>query len=45
MNANGKKLLVSRAVNKLGDIMYDYGNSVWIASMGTVGQTFLGIYK
>ena len=26
-------------------MLYDYGNSVWLASMGTVGQTVLGIYQ
>ena len=45
MNSNGKKLLVSRAINKLGDVMYDYSNSAWIASLGGIGQQFLGIYK
>lgn len=34
MNINGIKLLSSRAVSKLGDVFYDYGNSTWIASMG-----------
>lgn len=27
---NSLKLLASRAVNKLGDVLYDYGNSSWI---------------
>ena len=26
-------------------MLYDYGNSVWLASMGTVGKTVLGIYQ
>ncbi len=45
MNHNSRQLLISRAVNKLGDVMYDYGNSAWIASLGGIGQTFLGIYR
>lgn len=45
MNLNGLKLLSSRAINKLGDVLYDYGNSTWIASMGSLGQKFLGIYQ
>ncbi|MCC9736837.1 MFS transporter, partial [Streptococcus agalactiae] len=39
------KLLSSRAVSKLGDVFYDYGNSTWIASMGGLGQKILGIYQ
>lgn len=45
MNTNGNKLRISRIVNKVGDIMYDYGNSAWIASLGAIGQRFLGVYK
>lgn len=45
MNINGIKLLSSRAVSKLGDVLYDYGNSTWIASMGGLGQKILGIYQ
>ena len=26
-------------------MLYDYGNSVWLASMGTIGQTVLGMYQ
>ena len=29
----------------MGNMLYDYGNSVWLASMGTVGKTVLGIYQ
>ncbi|WP_330218244.1 MFS transporter [Streptococcus sp. X13SY08] len=39
------KLLTSRAINKIGNIFYDYGNSVWLASMGAVGQQFLAYYQ
>ena len=45
MEKNSLKLLASRAVNKLGDVLYDYGNSSWIASMGSFGQKMLGIYQ
>ena len=30
---------------KIGNMLYDYGNSVWLASMGTIGKTVLGIYQ
>ena len=32
------------AINRMG-MLYDYRNSVWLASMGTVGKTVLGIYQ
>ena len=45
MKRNERKLLLSRAVNKIGNVMYDYGNSTWIAAMGAVGQKYLGYYQ
>jgi len=45
MKKNETKLLLSRAVNKIGNVMYDYGNSTWIAAMGVVGQKYLGYYQ
>ncbi|MBY5034833.1 MFS transporter [Streptococcus gallolyticus] len=45
MNKTIVKLLTSRAINKIGNIFYDYGNSVWLASMGAVGQQFLAFYQ
>lgn len=45
MKKNETKLLLSRAVNKIGNVMYDYGNSTWIAAMGGVGQKYLGYYQ
>lgn len=45
MRKNEAKLLLSRAVNKIGNVMYDYGNSTWIAAMGIVGQKYLGYYQ
>lgn len=45
MTKDSMKLLTSRAVNKIGNVLYDYGNSVWFASMGAVGQHFLGLYQ
>lgn len=38
MKKNETKLLASRAVNKIGNVMYDYGNSTWIAGLGSIGQ-------
>ena len=26
-------------------MLYDYGNSIWLASLGALGQTVLGIYQ
>ena len=45
MKNHEAKLLGSRAVNKIGNVMYDYGNSTWIAGLGGIGPTFLGIYQ
>ena len=45
MKKNETKLLSSIAVNKIGNVMYDYGNSTWIASLGAIGQKYLGYYQ
>ncbi len=45
MKKNEVKLLSSRAINKIGNVMYDYGNSTWIAGLGAVGQKYLGYYQ
>ncbi|WP_303974705.1 MFS transporter [Streptococcus merionis] len=45
MNANAVKLISSRVVNKIGNVLYDYGNNAWMASLGTLGQQFLGFYQ
>lgn len=45
MQKNELKLLASRAINKIGNVMYDYGNSTWIAGLGSVGQKYLGYYQ
>ncbi|MGT2756941.1 MFS transporter [Streptococcus ovuberis] len=45
MNKTIFKLITSRAVNKIGNVVYDYGNTIWIASMGAIGQKFLGYYQ
>lgn len=45
MKKNEGKLLSSIAINKIGNVMYDYGNSTWIAAMGAVGQKYLGYYQ
>ena len=45
MNRYAVQLISRGAINKLGNMLYDYGNSVWLASMGTIGQTVLGMYQ
>ena len=45
MNRYAVQLISRGAVNKIGNMLYDYGNSVWLASMGTIGQTVLGLYQ
>ena len=45
MNRHAVQLIVRGAINRMGNMLYDYGNSVWLASMGTVGKTVLGIYQ
>ncbi|MDO4912566.1 MAG: MFS transporter [Lactobacillus sp.] len=43
--ANYFKLIFNRLLDQIGNVTYDYANSVWIASMGALGQKFLGIYQ
>ena len=45
MNRYAVQLISRGAVNKIGNMLYDYGNSVWLASMGIIGQTVLGMYQ
>ena len=45
MNRYAVQLISRGAVNKIGNMLYDYGNSVWLASMGTIRQTVLGMYQ
>lgn len=45
MKKNYFILLFNRIFQKIGSINYDYSNSVWIASMGSLGQKYLGIYQ
>lgn len=45
MTKNEYRLLTSRAANKIGNVIYDYGNSSWIAGLGVVGQKYLGYYQ
>ena len=45
MNRYAVQLISRGAVNKIGNMLYDYGNSVWLASMGTIGQIVLGMYQ
>ena len=45
MKQHAVQLIARGAIDKIGNMLYDYGNSVWLASMGTVGKTVLGIYQ
>ncbi|CKI59050.1 TPA: hypothetical protein VQR95_000299 [Streptococcus pneumoniae] len=45
MNRYAVQLISRGAINRMGNMIYDYGNSVWLASMGTIGQTVLGMYQ
>lgn len=45
MNRYAVQLISRGAVNKIGNMLYDYENSVWLASMGAIGQTVLGMYQ
>ena len=45
MNRHAVQLIARGAINRMGNMLYDYGNSVWLASMGTIGKTVLGIYQ
>ena len=45
MKKNETKFSASRAVNKIGNVMYDYGNSTWIAGLGSIGQKYMGYYQ
>ena len=45
MNRHAVQLIARGAINRMGNMLYDYGNSVWLASMGAVGKTVLGIYQ
>ena len=45
MNRHAVQLISRGAITKMGNMLYDYGNSVWLASMGTIGKTVLGIYQ
>lgn len=45
MNKTILKLLISRAINSIGNIFYDYGNSIWLASQGIIGRKFLAFYQ
>lgn len=45
MNKQAIQLIVRGGVNKVGNMLYDYGNSVWLASLGGLGQIVLGIYQ
>ena len=45
MNRQAVQLITRAAINKSGNMLYDYGTAFGFASMGTLGQTVLGIYQ
>ena len=45
MKRHAVQLIARGTINRMGNMLYDYGNSVWLASMGRVGKTVLGIYQ
>ncbi len=45
MHKNEIKLGLSRLTSKFGDIMFDYGNNFWIASLSHLGQKYLAVYQ
>ncbi|GGE30289.1 MFS transporter [Streptococcus himalayensis] len=45
MNRQAMQLIARGAINKIGNMLYDYGNSVWLASLGKLGETVLGVYQ
>ena len=45
MNRQAAQLITRAAINKIGNMLYDYGNSIWLASLGALGQMVLGIYQ
>ena len=45
MNRHTVQLIARGAINQMGNMLYDYGNSVWLASNGDGWKTVLGIYR
>lgn len=45
MQKNEVKLMGSIGINKIGNVMYDYGNSTWIAGLGMIGSKYIGYYQ
>lgn len=45
MRKNDYQLLASRAINKIGNTVYDYSNSSGIAGLGATGRQYLGYYQ
>ncbi|MDO4667332.1 MAG: MFS transporter [Streptococcus sp.] len=45
MNRQAIQLIARGAINKIGNMLYDYGNNIWLVSLGSIGQTILGIYQ
>lgn len=45
MNRQAIQLITRAGISKIGNMLYDYGNSVWLASLGKLGETVLGVYQ
>ncbi|MFD3028613.1 MFS transporter, partial [Streptococcus agalactiae] len=45
MNKDSTKLILSRLINKFGNVLYDYANSAWIVSFSNFGKSYLGLYQ
>ena len=42
--ANTRKLVTSNGISKLGDILFDYVNSVWLSKLGN-GSFWMAVYQ
>ncbi len=42
MQKNEVKLMGSIGINKIGNVIYNYGNSTWIAGLGFIGPKYMG---
>lgn len=45
MQKNESKLLASMGISRIGNVMYDYGNSTWLVGLGMFGQKYIGYYQ
>ena len=45
MNRHAVQLIARGAINRMGNMLYDYGNSVWLARWGRWERRYWGIYQ